>query len=65
MTPAIAKKLTSQELQSAHDSKMASWNSLYTTTQGKSCPTSSRLADELATIEREMIRRQSAARRAK
>ena len=64
MTPAIAKSLTSQELQSAHDSKMSAWKSLYATTHGRSCPTSSRLADELAAIEREMIRRQSAARRA-
>ncbi len=65
MTTAEAKKMTAEQLQAAHTSKMTAYRSLQATTGGKSCSTSARLADNIDTIEREMIRRQSAARRSK
>jgi hypothetical protein len=65
MTAIQTKRMSDDQLKTAHAEKMAAWRSNQAATNGLSCQTSSMIADHIAAIEREMIRRQSAARRAK
>lgn len=65
MTKSALKTLSDSQITNLINEQTAAHRSLMTHTNGASSATSSRLADDIDLLTRELIRRQNSARRAK